>query len=350
MESVMANQIEEKQWYLAVGERSLGPLSTELVARGISSGKVPASAWICQVGDTTWSHLSSVDEFHAPLNAALGTAEPAIPERISGEQDAPVGQTVAESGGADAPTAPEEDEEDETGKHSLLPYEREEPDAAGEGEYARTEQGSYSDVSGQREIDPALRLGAELPGDVPQDDGVLTSLSLTEGGGATSFISEAAPTGASTEDAQADVDDLSIDITFGEEDLDAIDWRERFQSYYLVGSEVVLPQEDKLLQSLSETPKSTFLHDEALWNLSLCLAFGSDSVAQASAATLFQALQPDSCQEVAPERVEWVCRTLLSKGFMPSGIPRIEGNRGVSLLRRYCPPELTEIIEREAMS
>jgi hypothetical protein len=353
MESVMANQIEEKQWYLAVGERSLGPISTDLVARGIRSGKVPVTAWVCQVGDTSWAALSSFSEFHSAIDGVLAEAEPANSEyRSESAAVSAVGPT--ENDGADDPTAnvpsaavvvpsvatSTVDEDETTGQRSLLPYERSESTdttlpSVGLGVQAapsdvfsstygdevaqRNVSNSYSDISGQREIDPALRQEA---------------------------VASMAEPAATRTPASAD-DDLGIEITF-DEDHDSVDWNVRFQSYFLVGSAVELPEEEKLLRSLHETPKSTFQHDEALWNLALCLAFGTDSVAEASAIKFYDALEMDVEPSRAPERVEWICRTLLSKGFMPSGIPRIEGNRGVDVLRRACPRSLVDILERES--
>jgi hypothetical protein len=140
-------------------------------------------------------------------------------------------------------------------------------------------------------------------------------------------------------------DDLAIDVTFDEQHESQVDWLERFQSYFLVGTQVELPDESNLIRSLSETPREVFLHDEALWNLSLCLAFGSDEVARFSAIALFDAL----ASKPNEERIEWICRTLLSKGFMPSGIPRADGMRGINVLRSACPDELRHVLEREAV-
>ncbi|HMA91766.1 MAG TPA: hypothetical protein VKP30_03725, partial [Polyangiaceae bacterium] len=148
----------------------------------------------------------------------------------------------------------------------------------------------------------------------------------------------------SVELAATAVEELNIDIQFEEEHESSVNWLERFQSYFLVGTEVELPDESKLLMSLRHTSRDTFLHDEALWNLSLCLAFGSDTIADASARTFFDAIG----LEHGGERVEWICRTLLSKGFMPSGIPRSDGMRGIEILRQTCPPELRAAFEREA--
>src|SRR5512141_865665 len=45
------------------GRHAIGPVSTELLVRGIRAGRVPLDAEICEVGADAWQPLSSVDEF-----------------------------------------------------------------------------------------------------------------------------------------------------------------------------------------------------------------------------------------------------------------------------------------------
>jgi hypothetical protein len=351
MESSMAETLQEKHWYLAVGDRSIGPLTTELVAKGIQSGKVPLTAWICQVGASSWSALSSFGEFQDIVDRVLAAEVPANQQSagrpepgasVSSESSTSRGTRGERLASESAETASTTDEDEATGKRGTLPYEQTEPDetcvndaengqpdfvtsapsvlpvdVSGSG-VARHELSSISEGSGPREALPEL------------------------GGNVGEAVGEAHAATIGAFDAH---DDLGIDITFDEESDRAVDWNERFQSYFLVGTEVELPEEERLLQSLSETPRSTFLHDEALWNLSLCLAFGSERVAATSAKTFFDAVGV----EHGPERIEWICRTLLSKGFMPSGIPRSDGMRGVELLREACPVELMDVLTREAL-
>jgi hypothetical protein len=214
---------------------------------------------------------------------------------------------------------------------------------------AREELPSVDEQSGPREVPPELR-PTPLFDPAVNANGVDEYASDTIGADANYYRSEApmefSAGAVIAESVEHDLhDDLGIDITFEEDEQNTIDWSERFQSYFLVGTEVELPEEAMLLQSLHETPRATFLHDEALWNLSLCLAFGSDEVAATSARTFFEAIAYDQ----ASERIEWICRTLLSKGFMPSGIPRAEGKRGIDLLRMTCPVDLLDVLDREAM-
>ena len=328
----MAETLQEKHWYLAVGDRSIGPLTTDLVVRGIESGKVPLTAWICPVGASSWSSLSSLAEFQDLVDRLLAS-------------DVPANEQPSASGLA----KPEEEvaEEDPTGQHAVLPYERTEPDASSSADVltsvgtlgvpARDAFPSFTEQSGQREIPPAIQA-------LPIEDQTWSA----PGDGQSStpaFSALADHHKLGTDDTRAAHDDLGIDITFDEDDANAIDWKERFQSYFLVGTDVELPEEERLLKSLLETPRSVFLHDEALWNLSLCLAFGTEAVANTSAKTFFEAVDGDHVLE----RIEWICRTLLSKGFMPSGIPRSEGMRGVEMLKNVCPSHLAHVLARESM-
>lgn len=367
----MAESVQEKHWYLAVGDRSIGPLTTGLVARGIESGKVPLTAWICPVGANSWSALSSLGEFQDVVDRVMAAGVPANQQsRDSGSSYHP--PTKASASAAAKPTVVDTspadnepasvsaavgalasdlvdspaDEDDLTGRRVVLPYEQPESqglpsfneevresdflssaDSQSSGAAARAEElPSFAEESGQREVLPNPSAGGwSLDAPPPEQ-----------------FDEARAAARAA---ARASHDDLGIDITFDEDHENAIDWKERFQSYFLVGTEVELPEEERLLQSLLETPRSTFLHDEALWNLSLCLAFGSDVVANTSARTFFEAVG----SEHASERIEWICRTLLSKGFMPSGIPRSEGMRGIDMLRSACPEVFSEVLERESM-
>ena len=55
---------ESNPWYVAVGDSSVGPASTELVVRGIEHGKIPPEALVCEVGGSTWLSLATVEAFH----------------------------------------------------------------------------------------------------------------------------------------------------------------------------------------------------------------------------------------------------------------------------------------------
>ena len=140
--------------------------------------------------------------------------------------------------------------------------------------------------------------------------------------------------------------ELDIDITVDEIHEADVDWGRGFSAYFLVDSDVRLPEEHALLRSLSTVPHETFLHDEAMWNLALCLAFGSDVVATAAANAFFDVVTAHELHD----RVEWMSRTLLSRGFMPSGIPHAAGYRGLAHLQNVCPAGLLPKLESEIAS
>lgn len=55
-------------WYVCVvGGEAVGPVSTELLVRGIQSGKVPHDALVCQTGEKEWQELFSVPSLAAAL-------------------------------------------------------------------------------------------------------------------------------------------------------------------------------------------------------------------------------------------------------------------------------------------
>jgi len=228
-------------WYVALGNKSVGPIPTETVIRGIESRKVPLEAKVCRAGDSHWSELSDFLEFRDAL--VKSSAPPQADVSAT---------TLAES--SDAPSA-----------HASRPR----------------------------------------------------------------LVSEA---------------ELVVDVTLDNAAGSSVDWGRRFHAYFLVASEVQLPAESALLRSLVETPRETFLHDEGLWNLALCLSFGSERLGQAAAGVFFEAIEAFN----RADRIEWMCRTLRSSGFMPSGIPRAAGNRALDLLRRSCPPEMRPALQVQA--
>jgi hypothetical protein len=357
MDTSMVERVQEKHWYLAVGDRSIGPLTTALVTRGIESGKVPLTAWICQVGANSWSALSSFGEFQDVVDRVLSAGVPA--NQQNPQSPATAGYQESEASPSASPVS--------TTRESQPQYPADQL-AVDETQTIELPNAFASAVQADREsADAALpQLAYEVSDALPSFADVVTSATLPleierefaavardelpsvdeQSGEREAFAApQALPESPHTGDHHELHDDLGIDITFEEDAQNAVEWNERFQSYFLVGTKVELPEETQLLQSLAETPRAVFLHDEALWNLSLCLAFGSDQIAAASARTFFDAIASDQ----ASERVEWICRTLLSKGFMPSGIPRAEGMRGIEFLRMSCPAHLADVLEREAL-
>src|SRR5215471_12725 len=68
---------EWNQWYVCVDDTTVGPVSTELVVRGIEHRKIPLEALVCAVGATTWLSMSSIEAFHA---AVIRSYPPPPPE------------------------------------------------------------------------------------------------------------------------------------------------------------------------------------------------------------------------------------------------------------------------------
>jgi hypothetical protein len=277
---------EATPWYVAVGDTSVGPVETDLVIRGIEHRRIPPDALVCEVGATSWSALASVEPFHAAVVRSYPPPPPESPEAQSWLQQ---GFHFPSLGALPRFTDPLED--------------------------APADAGHAGHVSHDSFDDPLDATSA------------LTGERLS------------AP-------------DLTIDVDEGDDEDDAeeiavephLDWSERFQSYFLVGDAVELPDEQSILDSLSVISRETFEHEEALWNLALCLAFGSERVGEAAARTFFDSVADRDSESV--ERVAWMSRTLAGNGFVPSGIPREAGRRAIERLRSSCPPALSPKLGR----
>ena len=103
---------------------------------------------------------------------------------------------------------------------------------------------------------------------------------------------------------------IEVDIAMDDHEHAApeIDWNRSFADYFLVDSNVTLPDDQLLLRGLTKTPHETFLHDEAMWNLALCLAFGSNAVASVAADVFFDVVTAHRQYE----RIEWVTHAVES--------------------------------------
>jgi hypothetical protein len=227
---------EWNQWYVCVDDTTVGPVSTDLVVRGIEHRKIPIEAVVCAVGGSTWLSLSSIAVFHA---AVVRSYPPPPPS---------------------------------------------------------SEEARYW-----------VAKGFQFPRPAPMPRPYRAPASS---------------------DVEVEVDwcDASPDI----------DWTRGFHDYFLDTGPVSLPDEPALLASLEKLPRDVFRQDEALWNLALCLAFGSDAIGAAAGHAFFEAV----LELGALDRLEWMSRTLLGNGFLPSGIPHDAGRRAFERLRALCPPTL----------
>jgi hypothetical protein len=52
-----------KWWVTEAGNQPIGPVTTDLILRGIEAGKVPLVALVCEVGGNAWRPLTEVDPF-----------------------------------------------------------------------------------------------------------------------------------------------------------------------------------------------------------------------------------------------------------------------------------------------
>src|SRR5262249_38709778 len=94
-----------------------------------------------------------------------------------------------------------------------------------------------------------------------------------------------------------------IDVAL--DDSPGIDWSDPSESYVPLGNEVALPDAQALLESLSVASRETFHHEDAMWNLALCLAYGSDELGAAAARAFFDAV----AHQGGGERLDWMSRT-----------------------------------------
>lgn len=325
---------EQNQWYVTIEGNAVGPVSTDLVVRGIKHKKIATNAHVCVVGATEWQLLADVEEFSTAMREG-GLLESGS---HNGHHYEPQ-QDFNPSARAVDDTQSNQSDPDESETTASFPSQR--PQGLAEmapGDF-RTDAEPAAHFHETSEADEApASPSTESPTHAQPTNGkavdTLVSAQLPHNGHHVELAHEARPMLASI--------DLDIDVTVDEH----VDWNRGFTAYFLVDSEVTLPDEHALLHSLDAEPHDTFLHDEAMWNLALCLAFGPDTVADKAAAVFFDVLTTNGLYE----RIEWMCRTLLSKGFMPSGIPHAAGYRGLGYLQRVCPPGLLPKLESEAAS
>ena len=54
-------------WVTQAGRVPVGPVSTDLVLRGIEANRVPNDALVCEIGGTAWKVIGEVEPFAAAL-------------------------------------------------------------------------------------------------------------------------------------------------------------------------------------------------------------------------------------------------------------------------------------------
>jgi hypothetical protein len=142
--------------------------------------------------------------------------------------------------------------------------------------------------------------------------------------------------------ARTHLPSVNIDISLEEFDPPAptaaagFDWHEPIAPFGYLNGGVKLPDQHELLTSLAAVHDTILIQKDAMWNLALCLAFGSDELAEAAGHAFFRVYG----QHSATDRLQWMPRVLLGRGFLPSGIPVEAGRRGLCVLESCCPAEL----------
>ena len=121
-----------------------------------------------------------------------------------------------------------------------------------------------------------------------------------------------------------------------------IDWTEPLLGYLVHWEDASLPDEAMLLADLDRVAPDVLIQQQAMWNLALCIAVGSDELAGKASEILFQTLS----RFRRPDRLAWVLRALRGKGFVPSGVPGEAAERAVNRLMQDCPPELLAEVSR----
>ncbi len=280
--------MDSTQWYVAVDGKAVGPVSTELLIRGLEQGKVPVDALVCAAGEAEWQDVTRVP----PFSYELFGAEPPDPEP---ESRAGVNRDPFAAARAVAP------------------------------EIAQPNISRDSDYDDRAdEVTPAAGIPAPTP-----------ELFTTS--------PEPSPP-AGTLDAQSRGTGLDVDIVFDTFDDETkpryYNWARPIAPYFQPLESIELPDESLLIGSLPTAPVSLLTQEEALWNVALCLAFGSKALAEAVADRFFEVV----AELGAPAKVEWMVLTLLSRGFMPSGIPKDSGQNGFATLLRRCPDEFQDYL------
>ena len=62
-----ADYEQQNQWYVTIEGDAVGPVSTDLVVRGIKHKKIATNAFVCVVGASEWQSLLDVAEFYDAL-------------------------------------------------------------------------------------------------------------------------------------------------------------------------------------------------------------------------------------------------------------------------------------------
>ncbi len=365
------NPMHPDVWYVSVENRTVGPVTTELIMRGLESGKVPHDAMVCPVGATDWSWVSTVEPFvdivrqsqpPPPVAAApppdddyedeetlVLDKKSAAPDRlppVHTESDDPYQDSVPSLYGMDVAFA-------KAAAAAPPHFPSRPPDPVPPVASPSTPAEPHAEPRASSTLPPpplpppssTVRSSARVPPPLTPLPPPGSAQEPTEERTASLPPPPLPPT------ARTDDEEDGIDITIDLDD-DArvkpgeIDWTHPFVEQLDLPRGCTLPEDSALLASLAQASTSVLIEEDAMWNLALCISFGSMAVATIAADRFFETVM----DEHAEERLAWITRVLLSKGFMPSGIPQENGLRGVRMLRDNCPDDLRVALERHVLS
>ena len=76
----------DQWWVTQGGQEPVGPVSTELVVRGLAAGRVPLDSYVCEVGGSAWKPVRDVRDFTEAVAIAAALK---VEERPSGRATLP---------------------------------------------------------------------------------------------------------------------------------------------------------------------------------------------------------------------------------------------------------------------
>lgn len=76
----------DQWWVTQGGQEPVGPVSTELVVRGLAAGRVPLDSYVCEVGGTAWKPVREVRDFSEAVAIAAALK---VDDRPSGRAPLP---------------------------------------------------------------------------------------------------------------------------------------------------------------------------------------------------------------------------------------------------------------------
>ena len=197
---------EQNQWYVTIEGNAVGPVSTDLVIRGIKHKKIATNAYVCVVGASEWQLLADVAEFYQAL-AEGGLLDDVVPPRNGHTIDLQgISAGAADAQAASAASLEDADDDSELETTASLPSQR-------TGELAASSELEQGPPSPTESDEPRPERHAEPRNGKHAD-------TLVEG----------RPRFPSIE--------LDIDITVDDIHEPNIDWNHGFSAYFLVDADI----------------------------------------------------------------------------------------------------------------